>query len=48
MAFPVGRDPEGLPIGMQLMAPPLGEAQLFRATHAYQQATHWHEERPPL
>ena len=47
MAFPVGRDSEGLPIGMQLMAPALGEARLFQATHAYQQATHWHEERPP-
>jgi len=48
MSFPVGRDADGLPIGMQLMAPALGEAQLLRATHAYQQATHWHKERPPL
>jgi len=48
MSFPVGRDADGLPIGMQLMAPALGEARLFRATHAYQQATHWHKERPPL
>ncbi|MCJ7513497.1 MAG: Asp-tRNA(Asn)/Glu-tRNA(Gln) amidotransferase subunit GatA [Anaerolineales bacterium] len=48
MAFPVGRDADGLPIGMQLMAPALGEAALFQATHAYQQATGWHKERPPL
>ena len=47
MAFPVGRDADGLPIGMQLMAPPLGEAHLFRAAHAYQQVTAWHKERPP-
>ena len=47
MAFPVGRDADGLPIGMQLMAPALGEAQLFRAAHAYQQVTAWHKERPP-
>jgi aspartyl-tRNA(Asn)/glutamyl-tRNA(Gln) amidotransferase subunit A len=48
IAFPVGFDPDGLPIGMQLMAPHLGEAQLFRAAHAYQQATAWHTEVPPL
>ena len=47
MAFPVGRDADGLPIGMQLMAPALGEAHLFRAAHAYQQVTAWHKERPP-
>ncbi len=48
MAFPVGFDTDGLPIGMQLMAPALGEPLLFRATHAYQQATDWHKERPHL
>jgi aspartyl-tRNA(Asn)/glutamyl-tRNA(Gln) amidotransferase subunit A len=48
IAFPVGFDPEGLPIGMQLNAPHLGEADLFRAAHAYQQVTTWHKERPPL
>ncbi len=45
MAFPVGFDEAGLPIGMQFMAPSLGEAALFRATHAYQSATAWHKER---
>jgi aspartyl-tRNA(Asn)/glutamyl-tRNA(Gln) amidotransferase subunit A len=45
MAFPVGFDEAGLPIGMQFMAPSLGEAALFRATHAYQSATTWHKER---
>jgi aspartyl-tRNA(Asn)/glutamyl-tRNA(Gln) amidotransferase subunit A len=45
MAFPVGFDEAGLPIGMQLMAPSLGEAALFRATHAYQSVTAWQKER---
>ena len=48
IAFPVGFDEDGLPIGMQLNAPPLGEAALFRAAHAYQSATPWHKERPAL
>ncbi len=48
IAVPVGFDSEGLPIGMQLMGPHLGEASLFRAAHAYQETTAWHTERPAL
>jgi len=48
IAFPVGFDARGLPIGMQLNAPHLGEAALLRACHAYQSATDWHKERPRL
>ena len=48
IAFPVGFDEDGLPIGMQLNAPSLGEAALFRAAGAYQTATAWHKERPAL
>ena len=47
IAFPVGFDSEGLPIGMQLNAPHMGEAALLRAAHAYQGITRWHQERPP-
>ena len=39
---------EGLPVGLQLMAPYLGEATLLRAAHAYEQATDWHTLRPSL
>ncbi|MEJ2550621.1 MAG: Asp-tRNA(Asn)/Glu-tRNA(Gln) amidotransferase subunit GatA [Anaerolineales bacterium] len=48
IAFNVGFDAEGLPVGMQLKAPHLSEAVLFQAAHAYQQATSWHEEKPSL
>lgn len=48
ISFPVGFDAQGLPIGMQLMAPHLREDVLFQATHAYQLATQWHKELPPL
>ncbi|MDD5466716.1 MAG: Asp-tRNA(Asn)/Glu-tRNA(Gln) amidotransferase subunit GatA [Anaerolineales bacterium] len=48
LAFPVGFDRQGLPIGMQLMGPHFREDILFRAAHAYQQATDWHKHRPTL
>jgi len=48
ISLPVGFDADRLPIGMQLMAPHLGEDRLFRAAHAYQQVTAWHMEVPPL
>ena len=47
IAFPVGYDESGLPIGMQLMGSHFDEALLFRVGHAYQLATEWHE-RPIL
>jgi aspartyl-tRNA(Asn)/glutamyl-tRNA(Gln) amidotransferase subunit A len=48
ISFPVGFDQGGMPIGMQLNAPHLDEASLFRAAHAYQQETNWHKETPEL
>ncbi len=39
---------EGLPVGLQLMAAPFAEEKLLRAGYAFQQATTWHRERPPL
>jgi aspartyl-tRNA(Asn)/glutamyl-tRNA(Gln) amidotransferase subunit A len=47
IAFPVGFDASGLPVGMQLNAPHLGEAALLQACHAYQGVTEWHKEQPP-
>ena len=38
----------GLPVGLQIMAPPLGEEVLFRVAHAYEQATEWYKLRPEL
>ena len=48
LAFPVGFDAQGLPIGMQLMGRHFEEATLFRLAHAYQQATGWHKRTPKL
>ena len=37
---------DGMPIGMQLIAPPHGEATALRAGHAFQGATDWHQRAP--
>lgn len=37
---------EGLPVGMQLIAPAFEEARLFTLGHAYQQHTQWHAAMP--
>jgi aspartyl-tRNA(Asn)/glutamyl-tRNA(Gln) amidotransferase subunit A len=37
---------DGLPVGMQLIGPRLGEPMLFRIGHAYQQSSDWHLRRP--
>ncbi|MEM9828130.1 MAG: Asp-tRNA(Asn)/Glu-tRNA(Gln) amidotransferase subunit GatA [Planctomycetota bacterium] len=39
VSFPGGKDPDGLPIGIQLQGPPLSEARLLMATAAFQRAT---------
>jgi aspartyl-tRNA(Asn)/glutamyl-tRNA(Gln) amidotransferase subunit A len=38
---------EGLPVGLQLVGRPLGDATLLRAADAYQRRTQFHEQRPP-
>ncbi len=37
-----GFDHEGMPIGLQLMAPAFGEETLLRIAHAYESVTDWH------
>ena len=48
LAVPCGFSRDGLPIGMQLIAPPFEESRLFQVAHAYEQATEWHRRKPPL
>ncbi len=48
LAFPVGFDGQGLPVGMQLMGPHLSETLLLRAVHIYQQNSAWHTQAPVL
>jgi aspartyl-tRNA(Asn)/glutamyl-tRNA(Gln) amidotransferase subunit A len=46
LALPCGFTAHGLPIGLQLLAPPLAEERLLRAARMYEKATAWHTRRP--
>ncbi len=48
LAFPVGFDAAGLPVGMQLMGRHFDEPSLLKMAHAYQQATDWHLAKPTM
>ncbi len=48
VSVPCGFDEQGLPIGLQFAAPALEEARMLRAAYAYEQATGWYRQRPPL
>ena len=50
LSVPCGFTTDGdrvLPLALQIGGPHLGEPAIFRAAYAYEQATPWHERRPP-
>jgi len=48
ISIPAGMSGDGLPIGLQLLGPPLQEARLLRAARMFEQATDWHQQVPEL
>lgn len=48
ISVPCGFDGQGLPIGLQLQAPALAEAQLLRVAHVYEQAAGWWQQVAPI
>jgi aspartyl-tRNA(Asn)/glutamyl-tRNA(Gln) amidotransferase subunit A len=48
MSVPCGFTQAGLPFGLQLIGRWWREEDVFRAAHAYEQATDWHTRAPPL
>ena len=48
ISVPCGFTRGGLPIGLQIIGPRLGEARVLALAHAYEQATEWHRREPPL
>jgi aspartyl-tRNA(Asn)/glutamyl-tRNA(Gln) amidotransferase subunit A len=48
LAFPVGFDEKGLPIGMQLMGRHFEEHTLLQTAHTYQLSTGWHTMWPDI
>ncbi len=48
LSLPCGFDAQGLPIGLQVMGPALGEERVLRVAHAYEQAAGWRSRSAPL
>jgi aspartyl-tRNA(Asn)/glutamyl-tRNA(Gln) amidotransferase subunit A len=48
ISVPCGFTRAGLPIGVQITGPRLGEAHVYALAHAYEQATDWHKREPTL
>ena len=48
ISVPCGFTRAGLPIGVQITGPRLGEARVYALAHAYEQATDWHKREPAL
>jgi aspartyl-tRNA(Asn)/glutamyl-tRNA(Gln) amidotransferase subunit A len=48
ISVPCGFTRAGLPIGMQIIGPRLGETPVLALAHAYEQATEWHRREPPI
>ncbi len=48
LALPNGFGRNGLPLGMQIVGRPFGEATILRVGHAYERATEWHARHPQL
>ncbi|MGF1677684.1 MAG: Asp-tRNA(Asn)/Glu-tRNA(Gln) amidotransferase subunit GatA [Candidatus Methylacidiphilales bacterium] len=48
LSLPCGFTRSGLPVGLQLMGPSLGEPVMFRAAHAYEQGHDWWKKVPAI
>jgi aspartyl-tRNA(Asn)/glutamyl-tRNA(Gln) amidotransferase subunit A len=48
ISLPCGLGKGDLPIGLQILAPALGDAVALKAAYAFEQATNFHKGRPPL
>jgi aspartyl-tRNA(Asn)/glutamyl-tRNA(Gln) amidotransferase subunit A len=47
ISIPCGFSRSGLPVGLQISGPRLGELPVLALAHAYEQATAWHTRTPP-
>jgi aspartyl-tRNA(Asn)/glutamyl-tRNA(Gln) amidotransferase subunit A len=48
ISIPCGFTKAGLPIGLQILAPPFEEENLLRVARMYERETDWHRRRPKL
>jgi aspartyl-tRNA(Asn)/glutamyl-tRNA(Gln) amidotransferase subunit A len=47
ISIPCGQTKAGLPIGLQILAPPFEEERLLRVARMFERETEWHLKRPP-
>jgi aspartyl-tRNA(Asn)/glutamyl-tRNA(Gln) amidotransferase subunit A len=48
ISLPCGLSSDGLPVGLQFIAPAFEDGRLFTVAHAYEQSTEWHKQKPGL
>jgi aspartyl-tRNA(Asn)/glutamyl-tRNA(Gln) amidotransferase subunit A len=48
ISIPCGFSRSGLPIGLEISGPRLGEPMVLALAHGYEQATEWHRRTPPV
>ncbi|MEE8395338.1 MAG: amidase [bacterium] len=48
LSVPCGFTAQGMPIGLMIYGKPFDEDTVLRVGHAFQQATDWHRQTPPL
>jgi aspartyl-tRNA(Asn)/glutamyl-tRNA(Gln) amidotransferase subunit A len=48
MSVPAGFTASGLPVGMQIIGPHLGEGKIIEIADAFQRATDWHKRKPKI
>lgn len=48
MSLPCGFDSNGMPIGLQILAPALGEEKMFNMAYSFEQATDFHKKQVQL
>ena len=47
LSVPMGFDPDGLPLGLQIIGRPFADDLVLAVGHAYQELTDWHLRMPP-
>ena len=48
LSLPCGFDSDGMPIGLQILAPALGEEKLFNMAYNFEQAAELYKKQPTL
>ena len=48
ISLPAGQSSAGLPVGLQMIGPPLGEPAILRAAYTFEQTTEWHRAKATL